>query len=420
MARSKSKSRSNQNANAKSTQGQALPAEGCDNQSTITRQIGAANLGTSMKQVDSADPESITTCEAAVGLLEQVSDQTESREESSELTPNASVEVPTTKTGFDDLDFQIKHQEIEAALERVDRWLTDNSTECKIPELSGHSVTEDAANGKISQQEINVVSPDHCPQSGRGARKSSTQETLPANSNQLIVFESEQQPQFQQTPGAQGLEQESACQRLEATAAKIESRLEQLWNGFAANLDTRINRLLQVLDRMPQRLTETRVDLKVSAREANSSGVPAEATWESRKRQMLSEFGMTPDEIDQHIPNQKQAKAVNEKSNLAANVDSVALEALHTSLETLDKIDSGIRSEEIDRLKEQLTAQLREAEVELSINRAKLCKEWAALEQRATELNQRESVLKSKYSDAKSANKHGLLDRITRHLSRRS
>lgn len=93
-----------------------------------------------------------------------------------------------------------------------------------------------------------------------------------------------------------------------------------------------------------------------------------------------------------------------------------ALEALHDSIANLDKIDVA----EIETLKEQLTSKLRDAEVELSINRAKLSQQWAALEQKQAEITQRESSLKSKYGNLTEATKKaGILDRFARHLTRR-
>ena len=73
----------------------------------------------------------------------------------------------------------------------------------------------------------------------------------------------------------------------------------------------------------------------------------------------------------------------------------------------------------IEVLKEQLTSKLRDAEVELSINRAKLSQQWASLEQRQFEIAQRESMFANKYGKMdEPAKKQGLLDRLSRHLSK--
>lgn len=430
MARSKSKNRLSQKADAKSNKGQELPKKGSNDSLEFIHQHGQSQLvqveGTRCSTSnDGCCIETGTKCDAGVGLLEKDSNQAPTS--AATFSPAAvSVETEAKLGPSVDYELLVKQQEMEAALEQVDLWLSESSSEHENPECLATCLPLETRCELT--EELNLVLPDYRLESQQAAKACGVQESQPelCRSNQLIAVESQEQPESPVLHSADvktGLDVDSVCQRLEATASAIEVRLEQLWNGFESNLNSRLSQMLQVLDRLPQQAFEMHVDSKTNTRESSShskSIAPAEASWETRKRQMLSEFGMTVDEIENLAPGQGNANSLNEKSKMATNVESVALEALHSSLETLDKIDSGIRSEEIDRLKEQLTAQLREAEVELSINRAKLCKEWATLEQRATELGQRESALKSKYNDAESTTKHGLLDRITRHLSRRS
>ncbi len=170
---------------------------------------------------------------------------------------------------------------------------------------------------------------------------------------------------------------------------------------------------------------------------------PLLSDWDRRKQQMLAEYGMSGDEIaEQTIAvNASFKKSFSKKTHATSTNSSTsgkgvklsdddrqpprlggceeghALEALHDSIAQLDKIDSI----EIEALKEQLTSKLRDAEVELSINRAKLSQQWAALEQKQCEMTQREAALKSKYGNLTEATKKaGLLDRLSRHLTRRN
>lgn len=168
-------------------------------------------------------------------------------------------------------------------------------------------------------------------------------------------------------------------------------------------------------------------------------------SWERRKLEILAEYGM-PAESETTIkssPENNRSPELKKEEILTetvvagtpkpkpytgperrknprplTSIKDEALEALHDSIESINISDC----EEIAALKESLTAKLREAEIELSINRAKLSQQWAALERRQFEINQKESMLKCKYGhvDEESDVKPRLLDRISRHLSRKS
>jgi hypothetical protein len=156
-------------------------------------------------------------------------------------------------------------------------------------------------------------------------------------------------------------------------------------------------------------------------------GTPSE--WEKQKKAMLADFGIDPNSDTQDSPKKGSLKndslkteqpVASETPLLDVEPAQEVLEALHDSIESIENIDS----EEIENLKTQLTSKLRDAEVELSINRAKLSQQWATLEQRQFEIEQRENNLKSKYANVSStgetSKKQGMLDRLSRHLSRSS
>ncbi len=128
--------------------------------------------------------------------------------------------------------------------------------------------------------------------------------------------------------------------------------------------------------------------------------------WEQRKLEMYAEYGeMEPNDKDEQTPAENNHEGQDELASLQ--------ESLHDSIESLD----GVQAEEIEDLRAQLTEKLREAEVELSINRAKLDQRKAELERRQTELDRREKSLDSKYANVNGApQKMGVLDRLTRHL----
>lgn len=81
--------------------------------------------------------------------------------------------------------------------------------------------------------------------------------------------------------------------------------------------------------------------------------------------------------------------------------------------------DDNEDSEKVKALKDQLTSKLREAEIELSINRAKLSQQKATIEQMQADLDRREAALDDKLEQAKRMGldkKKGLLNRWKRHM----
>lgn len=134
------------------------------------------------------------------------------------------------------------------------------------------------------------------------------------------------------------------------------------------------------------------------------------SAWDRRKRELLAEHGHPLEPLKS-----KTVKSPTPDRGLDEASQDEEMDALHESIESISNIDA----EEIEVLKDQLTSKLRDAEVELSINRAKLSQQWASLEQRQFEISQRESMFANKYGKMdEPAKKQGLLDRLSRHLSK--
>lgn len=123
--------------------------------------------------------------------------------------------------------------------------------------------------------------------------------------------------------------------------------------------------------------------------------------WSGQKQPMLSEY-----EIATEHDSVLETTTADDRLN-----DSTDMEA-----ETGIQVDS----EEIQRLTEKMKNKLRDAEVELSIERAKLMQLEVELESKQVELERRDQELSQKYSDRKNfvkQNEHvGMLDRLKKHL----
>ncbi|MDG1875303.1 MAG: hypothetical protein P8J27_15420 [Mariniblastus sp.] len=137
----------------------------------------------------------------------------------------------------------------------------------------------------------------------------------------------------------------------------------------------------------------------------------SDSHWSRQKAAMLSKYGIDPD----HRPSLEATSPVpTAKPELTPpEVDFDNLQEPHNQQTAED-------ARRIGQLKGELTSKLRDAEVELSIQRAKLSQLNAELDQKKTELDQREAQLAGKYdeySKANAASSSSLLERLKRHLN---
>lgn len=142
--------------------------------------------------------------------------------------------------------------------------------------------------------------------------------------------------------------------------------------------------------------------------------------WHKQKRAMLAKYGIDPEYRpleDNAVPS--VSKALQENVVESETASSTQLEELHETIENISPADS----EAIEKLKKELNKKLRDAEVELSINRAKLSQQKAELEQRQAELEQKNADLEARLKSAQenggnSGKKEGIMSRFARHLGR--
>jgi hypothetical protein len=317
-----------------------------------------------------------------------------------------------------------KNCDIEAILNRLDGWLDATGQELAKKQRATESKRERF--GWSDQSDVESLEWSHETSSPQSIAEASS-----ANQNSLAHEPSAVDlKDLSPPPEVQAGYSMSMIDRIE----EVEKRIQAGWESCEIRLETRLSEVQQAMDRFLEALPGKMIELlelnvkplweqdkKPDSQAQAPTPITEQTSWETRKRHLLSEFGLSSDEIEQIIPESKKAVPTSVATAVGyGQAEDQALEALQSSIQTLDKIQAEFSSQEIEQLKEQLTAKLREAEIELSINRAKLSKEWAALEQKLAEVAQREAALKSKYCEVESSTNNGLLDRISRHLSRKS
>lgn len=142
----------------------------------------------------------------------------------------------------------------------------------------------------------------------------------------------------------------------------------------------------------------------------------ASSHWQKQKEAMLAKYGIDPEyrPLEELKPEPEQ--------ETIAELETAAAEKLEDLHQTIDSI-SPEDKDAIEQLKRDLNSKLRDAEVELSINRARLSQERAEIEQKQSELEQRtsdlEAKLRAKNGDSADHNKKGgFMSRFTRHLGK--
>ena len=149
-----------------------------------------------------------------------------------------------------------------------------------------------------------------------------------------------------------------------------------------------------------------------------------EMDWEAQKRKIFEAHGMPVDEPDpEAIPPAESADPVQ-----ATDDRSYSLDAGQTTDDDASIADPPAQTdlppdvptadlEEITRLKNELREKLRQAEMELSISRAKISRENAMLEERKAELEQMAERIRSQSrTDGQEPQKLSMLDRLNRHM----
>jgi hypothetical protein len=221
---------------------------------------------------------------------------------------------------------------------------------------------------------------------------------------------------------------------MDVTAANwmgVLNGMERQFQEFLRRLETRFNASHPSTATGPNepviRTDQTRASLGNSRQEAASE---SSISWESQKQRILSELEGAEAYSEAAICGETGASQENPDGGVAL-ADSrqviatptptakTGIDAIYASLAQLESVK--IDSEIIEGLKEQLTCKLREAEIEISISRAKLSQEWAILQQQQDDLRQREADwLAKSQTETQSADRGGMLDRLTRHLSRKA
>ena len=200
-------------------------------------------------------------------------------------------------------------------------------------------------------------------------------------------------------------------QAFEASLEKNQNRLSSQLDQFTKRFEKQLNDLEQTISKRLD--SESIAQINAQGTDQSNAGAKAEASgesesdWERRKRKMYADYSEDPS-----TTKDKSKKTKPANSDDGDELTSLQ-KSLHVSIESLDEV----QAEGIDELRAQLTEKLREAEVELSINRAKLDQRKAELERRQTELERREKSFESKYDNVNGTpQKKGVLDRLTRHL----
>ena len=206
---------------------------------------------------------------------------------------------------------------------------------------------------------------------------------------------------------ADWLFQEDKKQELETNLASVTEQITEKTEFIIGSFETRFENVLQDMGEKFSKLVEQ----SEQSNENTTENDEDTSQWEKQKEAMLSKYGIDSDyrETDGSSPPPSTKPA----SPTEAHKKPTSQPSLQDSIEHHDSAD-------IDALKTELNEKLREAEIELSIGRAKISQQQAEIAARQVDLERRSEALESKLAACPDgpARKTGFLDRLTRHLRR--
>ena len=187
---------------------------------------------------------------------------------------------------------------------------------------------------------------------------------------------------------------EKLGEKTDSIANDFNSKIEAMF----ADLGSRVSQISQGINQFKSSDTDSETDSDSESQDFKADG--SASHWHKQKAAMLSKYGIDPEYrpvMELPATDMPKESAEDAESETTANM-------------------SDDDAAEIAGIKERLNEKLREAEVELSINRAKLSQQRAELESVQVELDRRASAIEEKYAAVANApqKRRGFLERITR------
>ncbi|MDE0938094.1 MAG: hypothetical protein OSA89_19470 [Mariniblastus sp.] len=208
---------------------------------------------------------------------------------------------------------------------------------------------------------------------------------------------------------ADWLFQEDKKQELETNLASVTNQITEKTEFIIGSFETRFENVIQDMGEKFSELIQQSDQANHESTDKDEDEDEDETShWEKQKEAMLSKYGVESDHGDAgKTPPSASAKPLNQTTpREKPAVESPPQQPLDTH--------------DIDALKSELNEKLREAEIELSIGRAKISQQQAEIASRHVDLERRNEALESKLAacPAGPSRKMGFLDRLTRHLRR--
>ena len=207
---------------------------------------------------------------------------------------------------------------------------------------------------------------------------------------------------------ADWLFQEDKKQELETNLASVTKQITEKTEFIIGSFETRFENVIQDMGEKFSELIQQSDQANHESTDKDEEDDDETSQWEKQKEAMLSKYGVESGHGDAgKTPPSASAKPLNQTTPR----EKPAVES--PPQQPLDAHD-------IDALKSELNEKLREAEIELSIGRAKISQQQAEIASRHVDLERRSEALESKLAACPDgpSRKMGFLDRLTRHLRR--
>lgn len=209
--------------------------------------------------------------------------------------------------------------------------------------------------------------------------------------------------------------EENANATLEESLTRVTEQLDGKTEALVDSFNLQIEKMFESLGNRVAAISDgiARQEGNLDEQETETKPEDTVSQWESQKSETLAKYGIEPD--DQTSVDSENESPTDQSPTGQSIAEQNETEAPDEKLGNISEADS----EMIEQLKLELNAKLRDAEIEISINRAKLEQQAAELEAKKVELERRVLAFEKKYDSLNNntpRSKPGFMDRLSRHL----
>ena len=197
--------------------------------------------------------------------------------------------------------------------------------------------------------------------------------------------------------------------KLDLVAERFSDKTDIITGVFKSQIEQMFEDLRSKATHTPESIGKPK-QIKIEAQPQATAPLESASHWHKQKEAMLSKYGIDPD----YRPVMELQDSLGSDATVAVPELTAFEREPATPTNSMPEADAAF----IKELKEKLNDKLREAELELSISRAKIAQQKALFDEQQVELERRSKMIEEKFAAIKNAPKRrmGFFKWIWHHL----